>query len=145
MKRNPGIRDLITYKEYLEAITITKKSLRVGKNYSPYLINKSLMSMFVKTNNLEGIRFLNRLNMFMGGKSKVAANYNPELVSTTPNQYHFDYVMNTDLTSKLEKSTPLKTGKQNPIYNYSSKLESKLQQPHPPKTDEVTNALPSNN
>ena len=83
MKRNPGIRDLITYKEYLEAITITKKSLRVGKNYSPYLINKSLMSMFIKTNNLEGIRFLNRLNMFMGGKSKVVARFLPTVVKNT--------------------------------------------------------------
>ena len=146
MNQIPRIKDFITYKEYIEAITITKKRLKVGKNYSPYLINKSLMSWFIKTNNFEGILFLNNANMFMGSKSKLSPNYNPELLSTIPKQWHFDYVMNTHLTSKLENiDPPLKTDDQNLIYTYSSKLESKIQQPHPPKTDEVTNALPSNN
>ena len=94
------LTDEFSYSEYMTAITKTKKSLKVGSKYSPYLVNKSLMNTFVKTNNVDGIMFLNQLNVFMGGKTKASPNHHSELSYDIPKQWHFDYVMNSHLTDK---------------------------------------------
>ena len=94
------LTDEFTYSEYMTAITKTKKSLKVGSKYSPYLVNKSLMNMFVKTKNVDGIMFLNKMNMTMGGMGKVSPNHHVDLSYAIPKQWHFDYVMNTHLTDK---------------------------------------------
>ena len=78
----------LKHKDYVKAITLTKRRLEVGKKYSPYLINKDLIRRFCKTKNVQGILILNELNYLMG-KSLIK-----------DKQYHFDYLMNSPLTHK---------------------------------------------
>ena len=78
----------LKHKDYVFAITLSKRRLEVGKKYSPYLINKDLIRRFCKSKNVEGILFLNELNFLMSRLPK------PD------KQYHFDYLLNSHLTHK---------------------------------------------
>ena len=78
----------LTHKEYMESITLTKRRLVVGKKYSPYLVNKDLIRTCRKSQNIEGILFLNKLNFYMGRRVKL------------DKQYHFDYLLNSPVTHR---------------------------------------------
>ena len=88
------LKEEFSYSEYIDAITLTKKPLKVGNNYSPYLINKGMINHFLKYNILQGILFLNALNIRSGNIGKMHPDSHADIQHNVPKQWHFDYLQN---------------------------------------------------
>ena len=73
------------HREYVDAIKFTKERLKVGSDYSPYLINRSLM------NTPENVLLLNAVN-------KISVPYcymDRDEQSLHEKQVHFDFLLET--------------------------------------------------